>query len=308
MSRYNRKILEKMLTYITLGELCRDIRNNLWKIPQDVAGIVAVPRSGFIPASIIAEFLNVGIAPLNNFLEADDIATVFDNHGSRPLRKDDSYKKILVIDDTCFAGATMSKVKGEIQKKWGEDSGYEFIYLVAYLEGDCRFAEPDIYLRDVRDVAQISDLKIVIYEWNLLAHASITERTFFDLDGVFCLDPPDERNTDAYESYIKNPTPLFIANTYSNKKLNIVTYRLIKYKKQTEAFLKKQGITATLRMFNSDSYEERSKTPPAVFKAEIYKNSNAILFVESEDWQAKEICRLSGKPVFCIGTNIMYNP
>ena len=57
------------------------------------------------------------------------------------------------------------KIKGFIQERWGENSGYEFIYLVAYLEGSCSLATPDIYLRDVRELAQMSDLKIVIYEY-----------------------------------------------------------------------------------------------------------------------------------------------
>ena len=97
-----------MLTYITLNELCNDIRNNIWKIPKDVVGVVAVPRSGFIPAGIIAEHLNVGITPLDNFLRADDPSDAFGVHGSRPLRKDASYKKILIVDDTCYAGGSIS--------------------------------------------------------------------------------------------------------------------------------------------------------------------------------------------------------
>ncbi|TJV06772.1 MAG: phosphoribosyltransferase, partial [Mesorhizobium sp.] len=44
------------------------------------------------------------------------------------------------------------------------------------------------------------------------------------------------------------------------------------------------------------------------FKAEFYRKSDAILFIESEHEQALKIAKLSGKPVLCVETNIVSFP
>ncbi|MBX2857020.1 MAG: hypothetical protein KTR17_00030, partial [Cellvibrionaceae bacterium] len=38
----------------------------------------------------------------------------------------------------------------------------------------------------------------------------------------------------------------------------------------------------------------------AKFKADIYKNSPAFLFIESSSWQADAIASLTGKAVYCV--------
>ena len=43
-------------------------------------------------------------------------------------------------------------------------------------------------------------------------------------------------------------------------------------------------------------------------KARYYKNSNARLFIESSFFEAKEICLLSGKDVYCVATNTVITP
>lgn len=175
------------------------------------------------------------------------------------------------------------------------------------MEGSGIVGKPDIYLRDVRDLAKKSDIGIVLYEWNLFANPGIINKTIFDLDGVFCVDPPDERNITKYLKYIENPEQLFIPTTDGT--VTVLTYRLNKYRPETESFLKTLGLNKVhLYMYNAETYEKRSKVPPYIYKGEFYKQATDFkLFVESSDYQARKINEISGKPVYCVETNKMYN-
>ena len=129
------------MIYVTYEDLCRDIRENLNKIPRDVCGVVGVPRSGMLPATIIAEYLNVPMFDLHSLVEI--------GHGGRPLKRT-SGNKLLVVDDTCFHGNSLTVTKRTLREH-GYD-GFDFEFLVVYLEGPCDNDKPDIYLRDIRDM------------------------------------------------------------------------------------------------------------------------------------------------------------
>jgi hypothetical protein len=62
-------------------------------------------------------------------------------------------------------------------------------------------------------------------------------------------------------------------------------------------------------MFKANSWQERhdSGITSEMFKASVYAdNPEMKLFVESSDYQAQRIAKLSGKPVYCVETNKMY--
>lgn len=284
------------MKYVTLNDLNRTIRNNFWKVPHDIDFIITIPRSGAIVGNIIATYLNVPVVDINSFCEG-----VAPYGGGRweQLRRVVG-KKVLVVDDTVFNGTSMRKTKDRM-KNFSE---YQFTYLVAYLEGSA-ISEVDIYLEDLRQFT--TGVGIVLYEWNIFHHYPfIMSRCMYDIDGVFCLDPPDERTGEEYVEYIKSPVPLFCPTVQVGK---VVTYRLEKYRDVTEKWLASQGIRYNqLVMSAAGSWEERSKIGPGVFKAQVYKSDpNSILFVESEDRQAQEIYRISGKPVLSIETNKLYS-
>ena len=287
------------MKYITIAELSETIRKNLWKIPHDIDFIVGVPRSGMIAASMIASFLNVPLIDINSYL-----AGLPPYGGSRLhffLKSHVNSNKVLVVEDTVSTGGSLARAKKRLV-----DSGkpYEFISLCVYLEGKS-FYPPDLYLEDVRKYTN-NFTDCVYYEWNLLQHYLIPE-CLFDIDGVLCVDPPDERDEEKYIEYIKNATPLFIPRATIG---GLITYRLIKNKEITQEWLKNNGITyKELSMFKADSWEERNSMniPPEVFKGEYYKaNPKFKLFVESNDHQAQRIYEISGKPVYCVETNKIY--
>lgn len=284
------------MKYITLNDLTKTIRKNISKIPHDIDFVIGIPRSGMIVGSIISEYLNVPLIDIDSYC-----------NGSKPtggnrltLLNKPKTNKVLVVDDTVYSGSSMKSTKDKLQ-----NDEHEFIYMCAYLEGNGD-KDIDFYLEDVRKYTK--QFPNVIYEWNIFHHyPHIMLRCIYDIDGVFCLDPPDERNTKEYEEYIKNAIPLFIPSVPIGK---IVTYRLIKYESETVKWLHDNGIHCNnMIMFNAQSYEDREKMniSPAQMKAAAYIIDNtSILFIESDDRQAQEIYKLSGKPVLCIESNKLY--
>ena len=82
---------------------------------------------------------------------------------------------------------------------------------------------------------------------------------------------------------------------------HFVTSRLEKYRPQTEAWLKQHGFKyGQLHMLDMKTAEERRAAGAhADFKAKIYMDTWAGLFIESSSRQALEIAQKTGKPVFC---------
>ena len=288
------------MKYITIADLSETIRKNIWKIPRDIDFIIGVPRSGMIGASIVASYLNVPLTDVNSFLVGLEpcgglrLANFTSTHSKT--------NKVLVIDDTVSSGRAIN----EVREKLSSYNNLNFVYMCIYLEGWGEKAI-DLYLEDVRKYTN-NFTELVYYEWNIFQHNPIfMSQCLYDMDGVLCVDPPDERNENEYIEYIKNAKPLFVPRGIIG---GIVTYRLIKNISITKDWLKKNEIRYDkLIMFNANSWEERNKIGmnPEEYKGNFYKQQDEYkLFVESDDYQAKIIYEISKKPVYCVETNKIY--
>lgn len=287
------------MKYVTIAELSDVIRRNLWKIPRDIDFVIGVPRSGMIPASIIASFLNVPLIDINSY-----IAGMPPSGGSRLQYYEANHKtygRALVVDDTIWKGTAMR----EAQNKLADIKDMQFVYMCVFMEGRGEHLV-DLYLADLRMFTN-EYRNIVTYEWNIFQHhEKFMRRCLYDIDGVLCLEPPDERNEKVYLRYIAHATPLFLPRA---KIGGIITYRLAKNKEITEKWLRDNGVSyGELIMFDASSWKQRRDAgiSPATYKARYYASHDYRLFVETDDCQAQEIARLSGKPVLCVSTNKMY--
>lgn len=285
------------MKYVTIADLARTIRGSFARIPHDVDFVVGVPRSGVLAGSIIAELLNV---PL---IDADSFAAGARPTGGRRVSfhaaGGRAVPRALVVDDTIFNGGSMKETRYKLSRFAGR---YEFVFMVVYREGPC--GAVDFWLEDLRGYTG-GDCPFVLYEWNILHHVPrIMSRCLYDMDGVLCVEPPDERDTEAYESYIENAVPLFATTSEIGE---IVTYRLRKYEAATRRWLDGHGIRyGALTMYEASSPAQRA-IGPAQYKAEVYRQrGDAMLFVESSDRQAREIARLTGRPVYCVESNTLY--
>ena len=290
------------MKFVTLADLAATIRRNVHKIPHDVDFVIGVPRSGVIAASIIAEFLNAPLIDVDSFA-AGAIPT--GGRRSRFHRRPATERpRVLVVDDTIFHGRSLRAAKEKLAP-FDRAFGYEFVYMAVFLEGPCDAV--DIWLADLRQYTE-GFTSFVLYEWNIFHHIpGFMSVCLYDIDGVLCLDPPDERSGQPYLDYLPNAVPLF---TPTVKVGELVTYRLEKYRDLTEWWLRSQGVAYGGRtMCPAKSYDERAGMgiSPAAFKADIYRlRPWAKLFVESDDRQAREIHDITQRPVYSVETNQMY--
>jgi uncharacterized HAD superfamily protein len=147
-----------------------------------------------------------------------------------------------------------------------------------------------------------------VFEWNLM-HGGMIGRSCVDVDGVLCVDPTERQNDDGprYRDFIANATPLLLPTAPAGW---LVTCRLEKYRDLTEQWLKRHGVRyGALHMMDYATKAARlAAGTHASFKAEIYKATDALLFVESSLRQAVGIAGLAGKPVLCMETREMVYP
>lgn len=285
------------MMYRSYEDLADCVRRNAWKIPADVELIVGVPRSGMIPALMLAELLNKKCADLDAFIEG---RTMSCGNREQIMTRPCKEGKVLVIDDTFYGGAAMRLTRERLAPL---ESKYEILYACVYAEGRKAKSKVDIYLEDIWCPGE----KMWLYEWDILHHwPKKTTVSMWDVDGLLCKNPPDDRDTEAYEAYLPNAIPIIIPTTRVGA---FVTYRLEKYRGVTEEWMKKQGIEyGELHMFNAPDRDTRNGTmSPAKFKARIYSEASwAQLFIESDAYQAERIFKRSGKPVFCYENGKLY--
>ncbi|MDR2510110.1 MAG: hypothetical protein LBC77_05655 [Spirochaetaceae bacterium] len=263
-----------------------DIKRNIHKIPDRTKLVVGVPRSGMIPAYMIGLILNIKVCSLDEFVH-----NIEPSNGLRPINTEEG--SILIIDDSCGSGASMSAVKEKIRSAGINNPDIK--YAAVYCKGGSEAA---------LDIALTTLEFPRIFEWNYMNHSYI-EYACFDIDGVLCVDPTEEENDDGekYKNFILNAKPLYIPKY---RVYALVSSRLEKYRTETAAWLEKHNVRYQhLYLLDVPSKEHRQRfNMHAKFKAGVYAElKNAVLFYESERAQAAEIAVLTQKPVFCTATD-----
>lgn len=269
--------------YRTISDLNLIILKRLNILPKDFDLIVGVPRSGMLPANLLALYLNKPFTDIDSFLNGHIYKA-----GARGQFFDvKDYKKILVVDDSIASGSAMLEVKENL-KHLAADFSISFcaIYVIPGKE-----KMVDYYF----EVVPLPRY----FQWNVFNHTTL-EKACFDIDGVLCVDPTEDQNDDGpkYIDFILNAPPLFIPGA---KIGTIVTSRLEKYRKETETWLEANKVKYNdLVMIDLPNKEARQKANShAEHKAKTYKSRPYVLFIESSLSQAIEINRIAKKPVLC---------
>lgn len=283
------------LTYRSYADLAKTIHDNLARITEgDFDLIVGVPRSGMVPAYIISQDLNISVCSFEELVNNSKTT-----HGNRIIKNEvsettQSAKRILVVEDAYGSGQRFMEKIASLPQKIRKKVTTLAIYSATESPTVDMYFEYVPYPR--------------VFEWNILHHDIYTGQACYDMDGVLCEDPTNEQNDDGarYLKFIKTVRPKYVP-TYTIK--TIITSRLEKYRKPTEAWLKKNGIKyENLIMLEGYTAEERMQEAiHGRFKAREYAKDDYSLFVESNYSQALEINQLTGKPVYCIDSNILIN-
>ncbi len=283
------------MQYRSIGDLSLSVATGAWKVPADVDLIVGIPRSGLLAGSMLALHLNIPIVELDCYLNGG-AGRIGRTSNHTVSAKSNDVRKVLVVDDTVATGKTMAQIRREIDAVGLGDN-----VLVCAIYGTQKSHDGfDLIFETVSTPR--------MFEWNMMRHKRIADACF-DIDGVLCHDPDPADNDDGlrYERFVSTARPLYIPKL---KVAHVVTSRLERYRPETEAWLKTTGIEyGKLWMIDLPSAEERRRLKAhAPFKARVYQESGANLFIESEDKQAEDIARLSGRPVLSIGGQRMVWP
>ena len=272
--------------YRNIADMNRIIIKRLNILPRDIDLIVGIPRSGMLPANLIALYLSKPYTDIHSFRNGHIYKA-----GERGQYIDvKEFKKILIVDDSIASGSAMIKAK-ELIKEVGND--FEISFCAIYvIPGKEKMVD---YHFEVVPLPRY-------FQWNIMNH-SVLEKSCFDIDGVLCVDPTHEENDDGpiYTNFILNAEPLYIPKS---KIGTIVTSRLEKYRKETETWLEKHGVKYNkLVMLDLPDMKARQKANNhAQFKASEYQKNEYALFFESSLHQALEINNITKKPVFCTET------
>lgn len=285
-----------VVQYRSFADMSQIITRNLHIIPTDVDLVVGIPRSGILPAITISLMLNLRYADLDRFLEGRLSGAGSTKHHAGLIGNSSEARHVLVVDDSLNRGCAMQEARERLRDLSGD---VKFTFCAIYVVPDGR-EDVDIAFEVVRLPR--------IFEWNFIHHVYL-EHAFVDIDGVLCRDPLAGELDDgpAYLRFLKGAVPLYRP---TRPIACLITTRPEIYRPETEAWLARHGITYDrLIMHNPAS----SREPPgavrdARFKGMAYRDSKAMLFIESEHAQALEIARISGKPVLSIERNAMVHP
>lgn len=268
-----------------VADIDRAIAQNLWRIDRHAYDVViGIPRSGMIPASIIATYLQLPLSTPDGYM-ADIV------HG-RGGKRTKTRGRVLLVDDTCNHGTAMARAVQVIGGK-----AKQITRLVVY--GPYQVENPhdlvDIWFEELKGPRCLA--------WNLMKHARL-RRMAFDFDGVLCRDPTNHENDDGprYVEFLRHAEPLFLPRRPIG---HIVTGRLEKYRGETEEWLARHGIeTSSLVMAPFHDKAERMDAMKFAggrggWKAGIARELDIDLFVESCPKQAAIIAREARLPVWC---------
>ena len=286
------------MNYKSIADLNADIIRGIHKLPREVDLIIGLPRSGMLAASMLATHTNLPLIDVDGFIHGRP-AWFGQTKKTKRVEtwsnaQDANYP--LLFDDSVYTGLTMESALTRINKI---NNDKNILKGAVYVKPD-KINQIDYYI-EILDIPRI-------FEWNLMHHTIISQ-SCVDIDGVLCRDPENHENDDGPQ-YLKFIRDVHALHAPSLEIGWLVTSRLERYRNETEEWLRKNDIRYNkLIMLDLNSAKERRKLGiHASFKAEVYKKTNAMLFVESSFNQAVDIARTSGKWVLCYENGQMVWP
>ena len=283
------------MEFRSYADLARTLTKNRLRVPPDVDVVVSIPRSGIIPATMLALALNRPMTDVEGLL-AGRLISAGDTRRFRPLPQTlRDCRHALVVDDSILSGNTLSKVRQRIaDARLPLKITYAAVYAT---QESARLV--DIYFEICPNPR--------LFEWNYLHHKFLGT-AIVELDGVICPRPGETARNDAN-------TPAFLRDALphihpSHRIHHLVTRQPARLRAETEDWLQRHRIAYDrLSLFDPPAGSQDWQSAYAAWKADLLKaDDEATLFIQAEPDGASEIARRSGKPVICFETHRMYPP
>lgn len=279
------------MLYVNYQDMSRVILQRRGALPDRIDMVAGIPRSGIVPATMIATMLNAPLTDTESLIEGKLYGHGYTKNSPDIDRALAPGRTVLVIDDAVGSGRTFR----EVQEKFAaaELTG-NFVYCAIYAPAR-KHPDVDIVLRVVPPGP--------LFQWNVMHHR-ILAKACVDIDGVLCCNPMPQQDDDgrAYESFLDTTSVL---HKTSGEIGWLVTSRLEKYRANTEDWLARNGIIyrELIMAVGQEDHENSSQ-----YKARVYSRTGAELFIVSEAEDAERICSLSNLPVLSIATQRIILP
>lgn len=266
------------MKFKSICDLSRDIQLRLLpQLPRDISVVYGIPRSGMVPATIVATALGATLAVVGG-------TPTFGSRLKHKILPEGG--KSLLIDDSIHTGKAMSAAILSL----GPDSVIDY---------RCAVYAHSRSLSSVDFCAEILDGPRM-FQWNFTGIRA-TQNYCWDLDGVICTVPTayDDDGEEYRHSILNEVRPLYLPQV---KVKAIVTNRIERWRHETETWLQRFGVQYEQLLMQpwSTAAERREKSSPAEYKARHLIDLDASAFIESHDSQARRIAAISGRPVLSI--------
>ena len=252
-----------------------DLVASAHRIASEVAtridAVVGIPRSGLIPAAVIATRLHLPLFTLR------DDGPVPTGAGGRTDFPGGPPRRFLLVDDSSHNGHALTGALDTLRRQALEPALTAVCFCTPRTTGHW----------DVVDTVVDTPH---LFEWNW-TNAPWTEHLACDFDGVLCEDCPPgadcEQNGPAYVAWLERATPLQLPRKVPLKA--IVTAREERFREPTEAWLRRHGV----------AYRELVMIPRRAgvdlgrWKASVCDRIKPDVFFESDRAQADSFNRHS---------------
>lgn len=277
--------------YRSVEDMSQVMLRNLSLIPAETDLVVGIPRSGLLAASMISLYLNRPLTDLEGLKEGRLIGKgkrIVPGYGATAIN---AARGILVVDDCVSQGSEMKRARALVGQ-------LALLRRTTFLSV---FSFPE-HPRVADIVLQVVP-RPMCFQWSFM-HTPELKYYCLDIDGLLCADATKEEDDDGklYVEFLRTTRPLLLPTVEVGW---LVTCRLEKYRSKTEAWLSRHGVHyGELIMMDLPSKDVRERSGlHAEFKAEVYRRTGAIFFVESSPGLAARIAEESGLPVMCMTTN-----
>ncbi|MCE9662750.1 phosphoribosyltransferase [Halomonas sp. M5N1S17] len=280
------------MNFKTYSDLSDDIRKNVGALHAlDVDLVVGIPRSGMIPAYMIALGLNLHCIDIVSFAKGGQLKSGVTRKVSKELDTAWDARKVLLVDDSIYSGKSMKLARKSIPTSYTGDIVELAIYSSIRGRNDI-----DLYLEYVPHPR--------VFEWNIFHHP-ILSRSCISIDrevaGILSREGRGHGETDGV---ITNDfSPLLDTHVHS-----LVSVEGEANRGEIEAWLAGRGISYDSLVFLGDKPGRgfSNRLEAAKEKAAYYKSSRLEFFIEPDGTQALGIFKRSGKPVYCSSRNVVY--
>jgi adenine/guanine phosphoribosyltransferase-like PRPP-binding protein len=260
-----------VVEFITIERLVRNAFILATLLPKNITRIIGVPRSGMLPASIIATHLHlplysvVGerIVPFGDNFKLNYVGGGFRTINTYDFLKDDGVW--LFVDDTIGSGNSYRKI---FEKLKVDNS-----YLISAIFSTKRL-DLDFYAEELQDPH--------LLEWNMF-NSRFVRHFATDMDGIICQNPP----------YSERPLYLIRFNPVKA----IITARYEGIRQQTVEWLQAWGVQYD-RLIMYPKEDNRNLEEVAKWKADQVKLLDVDGYIESEPILSDRI-REHGVKVLC---------